>query len=650
MFPEPTELLLVGCSIESIWTPKSKSNTLTPRINSQTYWQREILHVMNGIIFRVCSTSAISVPPIVLKWCRKERKKMQVKKESQQNRSRWRIWSRDTAQGIQTCLLLLHQKAGRKPNLKVKYLWARGMSSNQERRDLWWALVHQTTQNGYSRKSGLLKNWKSGENVGSRNGETCEWTTSRFIDDDDIDTNTATESDLSLKSRSFLHRVNDRVQKVLDQSSKDAMQDSNKHSLVWWICMSSTLEASVFIGKNYSEILHSIKITGNNLTMKQMFDISENQMRFLEWLQLTGKILHGNNYLWSLMKKSSVSLSHAKVFVFSDSVICLGMVNQNPTWNSAWEEKLSWFKSLSQYRILDTMDGEPIESEWNVFQDSPHCSSATKSKSSCLKWAVHQNLKRITFMTMLNDILWGSEDTERECNANADLVSTYARRFPAGRLSFLGPGSEKKWYSTRIDRPQGEWDRVAESMMIRFEESGHPVSRATSPLSRAKEVENYQYTSVLMEKRLNMFFTQLFLLISSVSTEQSQICVMNTESAQQERRDLCWQNDLTHCLSQQVCWWKQLHFRPNILHKKIYCKSTKNDWKGCHNKIVWLKFVLMQDSWQQLESDSTSRQRTLKSSHNLQNQWHVVSEFCKELKNHLTRKVGFEGVPKLGPC
>ena len=31
MFPEPTELLLIGYSIESIWTPKSKSNTLTPK-------------------------------------------------------------------------------------------------------------------------------------------------------------------------------------------------------------------------------------------------------------------------------------------------------------------------------------------------------------------------------------------------------------------------------------------------------------------------------------------------------------------------------------------------------------------------------------------------------------------------------------------
>ena len=79
---------------------------------------------------------------------------------------------------------------------------------------------------------------------------------------------------------------------------------------------------------------------------------------------------------------------------------------------------------------------------------------------------------------------WGSEDNERECSANAALVSIFAKRFPAGRWSFLGPASEKKWYSTGIDRPRGECDRVAELVMIKFRESGHPVFRATSPFSR----------------------------------------------------------------------------------------------------------------------------------------------------------------------
>ena len=53
--------------------------------------------------------------------------------------------------------------------------------------------------------------------------------TDKFIvDDDDMDS-----TDMSLKSRSFLHRVNDRVRKMLDQCSKDATQDSNKHSSIW---------------------------------------------------------------------------------------------------------------------------------------------------------------------------------------------------------------------------------------------------------------------------------------------------------------------------------------------------------------------------------------------------------------------------------
>ena len=60
----------------------------------------------------------------------------------------------------------------------------------------------------------------------------------------------------------------------------------------------------------------------------------------------------------------------------------------------------------------------------------------------------------------------------------------YARRFSPGRWSFFGHRSEKKWYSTHEYEPQGEWDRVAELMTIKFSESGHPVFRATSPVSR----------------------------------------------------------------------------------------------------------------------------------------------------------------------
>ena len=59
-----------------------------------------------------------------------------------------------------------------------------------------------------------------------------------------------------------------RVRKILDQSSKGAMQDIDTRSILWGMFLSSTLEASVCMGKNYSENWHSIKNTGNNLSLK----------------------------------------------------------------------------------------------------------------------------------------------------------------------------------------------------------------------------------------------------------------------------------------------------------------------------------------------------------------------------------------------
>ena len=103
----------------------------------------------------------------------------------------------------------------------------------------------------------------------------CAQQADQFIfENDETNSCAEAESELSLGSRSFLHRVNDQVRKRQKQSSKDATQDSDKHPLIWRMFMSSTLQASVFIGKNFSDNLHSIKKTGD-LAMKQMFDTSE---------------------------------------------------------------------------------------------------------------------------------------------------------------------------------------------------------------------------------------------------------------------------------------------------------------------------------------------------------------------------------------
>ena len=122
--------------------------------------------------------------------------------------------------------------------------------------------------------------------------------------------------------------------------------------------------------KNYSDNLHSIKST-EDLTMKQMFDISEKLiteqsdeiygMSTVNWVHSSWK------YLSLVGDEQVISLLHTQVYVFSDSVLCLGKLNENPKSNIAWEERLKWFKNSPEYRALDRIDGEPMEFEWNIF-------------------------------------------------------------------------------------------------------------------------------------------------------------------------------------------------------------------------------------------------------------------------------------------
>ena len=99
--------------------------------------------------------------------------------------------------------------------------------------------------------------------------------------------------------------------------------------------MSSTLEASVFMGKDYSEILHFIKNTRNDLTLKQMFDISEKLIVGQSDEFFGVSPINWEDSLWKQLSlvtdEEVISLSNAKVYVFSDSVLCLGKVNQNLT-------------------------------------------------------------------------------------------------------------------------------------------------------------------------------------------------------------------------------------------------------------------------------------------------------------------------------
>ena len=138
------------------------------------------------------------------------------------------------------------------------------------------------------------------------------------------------------------------------------------------------------------------------------------------------------------------------------------------------------------------------EFEWNIFPGftTLQLSEEVTDLLSRLGETPETFTRRVLFMSMFNDISCDKKGNEEECWANAKVVSILARKFGVGQWSFIGPGSEKKWYSGEENTPQVAWDHIPEKMLLEFAESGCPIFRATTPLSKGQ----------LKRQRLRLFF------------------------------------------------------------------------------------------------------------------------------------------------
>ena len=222
-----------------------------------------------------------------------------------------------------------------------------------------------------------------------------------------------------------------------------------------------------------------------------MFDISSKlvaEQDEISGLETIGWEKHSCKYLSLIGDERIINLQRTKVYVFSDSVLCLGKIHQNPESNEAWKKRIEWITSSQSYRDFDGISGEPTEFEWNIFPgfDTLQLYGKVTDLLSRLGETPENFTGRILFMSMFNDISFGTKDNEEQCLAHAKVVSLYARKFGTGQWSFIGPGSEKKWHSMKEDCPQGIWDNIVEKMLLEFAESGCPIFLATTPLSRGQ--------------------------------------------------------------------------------------------------------------------------------------------------------------------
>ena len=92
-------------------------------------------------------------------------------------------------------------------------------------------------------------------------------------------------------------------------------EDGEKHSV--------TMESAVFMGNNYLNNCQSIA-NAKDLTLKQMFDISTRDE--ISGFETNGWENHSWKYLSVKGDERNSNLQRSKVYVFSDSVLCLGKI------------------------------------------------------------------------------------------------------------------------------------------------------------------------------------------------------------------------------------------------------------------------------------------------------------------------------------
>ena len=138
------------------------------------------------------------------------------------------------------------------------------------------------------------------------------------------------------------------------------------------------LNAVTFMGKNYSTMQNVVQ-NEDNITLKQMFDITAQTIHNDDEIYCLDKVVYQRNS-WTKLSLIDdpviIGLQSTKVYVFSDSVLCLGKVLQHPESGKA---ELQEYEPRGTTEIL-RLSVESLRNSSGIFSQGSHrCSSVTKS-------------------------------------------------------------------------------------------------------------------------------------------------------------------------------------------------------------------------------------------------------------------------------
>ena len=146
------------------------------------------------------------------------------------------------------------------------------------------------------------------------------------------------------------------------------------------------------MGKNFSTSQSLVK-NSEDLTLKQMFDVTAQLVNDQDEINGLGRILWRKKS-WTRLSlicdETVINLQSTKVFVFSDSVLCLGRVLQHTESNEAWKNSC---RRRSREKLQRSWCYQ-LNSSGTSSLDSQRCSSVTNWMIFWAIWDQHQQLSQ----------------------------------------------------------------------------------------------------------------------------------------------------------------------------------------------------------------------------------------------------------------
>ena len=176
---------------------------------------------------------------------------------------------------------------------------------------------------------------------------------------------------------------------------------------MWGLFMTSSMNAVIHLEPRHAENLEVHK-NSRFEEIQSLFDITKKLILENQEI-LNVNSIGSENPSWArsaLLNDQAIKWTKARVHVYSDSVLCLGRINDPKEAMKRWTGQVAEFQMENSFEELLGLDGEPIEFEWNIFPGFTSLQILQKIHSDLEEADIkpEEFSDRIIFVSMFNDI------------------------------------------------------------------------------------------------------------------------------------------------------------------------------------------------------------------------------------------------------